>query len=60
MDLLHSKTFWTGLAGVAAALAAYLGGEATVIEAAQMGLTGLAAVFLRAGLNKTGRDGRRG
>lgn len=52
MKLLRSKTFWTGLAGLTTALGAYLSGEAGAVQAAQMGLTSLLAIFLRAGLVK--------
>jgi len=50
MSLLRTKTFWTGMAGLATALGSYLCGEATAVEALQLGLTGLAAIFLRHGL----------
>ena len=50
MILLRTKTFWTGLAGVLAAAAAYFTGEATLSQAMQMALTGLVAIFLRHGL----------
>lgn len=53
MELLHTKTFWTGLAGVIAALGAYMSGEADLWQAAQIGLTGLMAIFLRHGLVKS-------
>ncbi|MCA1906506.1 MAG: hypothetical protein LDL11_07955 [Desulfarculus sp.] len=52
MTLWRTKTFWTGLAAVLAALGAYLGGEADLAQAGQMALTGLVAIFLRAGLVK--------
>jgi hypothetical protein len=52
MSLLKSKTFWTGVAGVAGALGAYLSGEAGGVAALQMALTSLLAIFLRAGMVK--------
>lgn len=56
MTLLRSKTFWTGLAAVVAALGAYLSGEASAVQAGQTVFTGLIAIFLRAGLVKLPRD----
>jgi hypothetical protein len=50
MSLIKTKTFWTGLAGVLTAVGAYCAGEASLWEAAQTGLTGLVAIFLRQGL----------
>lgn len=52
MILWRTKTFWTGLAAMLAALGSYLSGEANLAQAAQMALTGLVAIFLRAGLVK--------
>jgi hypothetical protein len=50
MNLLRSKTFWTGVAGAVTALGAYCSGQADAMQASQMGLTSLLAIFLRAGL----------
>lgn len=50
MSLMKTKTFWTGLAGVLTAIGGFYAGEATLWEAAQTGLTGLVAIFLRHGL----------
>ena len=50
MSLLHSKTFWTGVAGAVTALGAYCSGQADAMQAIQMGLTSLLAIFLRAGM----------
>ncbi len=55
MDLIRTKTFWTGMAGLLTALGAYLSGEANLWQAAQMGLTGLMAIFLRHGMARSGR-----
>lgn len=55
MNLFTTKTFWTGLAGLAAGLGGYLSGEAGGVEALQIGLTGLVAIFLRHGLVRSGR-----
>ena len=56
MTLLRTKTFWTGLAAVLAALGGYLSGESGAAQAAQTALTGLVAIFLRAGLIKLPRE----
>ena len=56
MTLWRTKTFWTGLAAMLAVLGSYLSGEAGPAQAAQMALTGLAAIFLRAGLVKLPRE----
>lgn len=50
MELLRTKTFWTGLAGLITAVGAYMGGDVDLWQAAQMGLTGLVAIFLRHGM----------
>ena len=54
MNLLKSKTFWTGLGGIAAAGAGYASGEFTMAAAVQTALTGLSGIFLRAGIAKIG------
>lgn len=54
MNILTSKTFWTGLAGIVAAGGGYATGEFTSAEALQTGLTGLMGIFLRMGLGKIG------
>jgi hypothetical protein len=58
MELLKTKTFWTGLAGLMAGLGGYLSGEAGGMEALQVGLTGLVAIFLRHGLSRMDRRPR--
>ncbi|MFH1058506.1 MAG: hypothetical protein V1797_07495 [Pseudomonadota bacterium] len=50
--LLKTKTFWTGVAGLASAAGAYAAGEATGMQALQVALTGLVAIFLRLGILK--------
>ncbi|MFH1035268.1 MAG: hypothetical protein V1806_12235 [Pseudomonadota bacterium] len=52
MNLLRSKTFWTGAAGALTALGAYCSGQADAVQAIQMGLTSLLAIFLRAGMTE--------
>ncbi|KMY68271.1 hypothetical protein AAU61_00730 [Desulfocarbo indianensis] len=56
MKLLRTKTFWTGAAALAAAAGAYLAGEAGLVQALQMAITGLAAIFLRHGMVKQVRE----
>jgi hypothetical protein len=60
MSLLRSKTFWTGVAGALTAVGAYCGGEASAMQAMQMGLTSLLAIFLRAGLAGPPAPGQEG
>ncbi len=60
MTLLRSKTFWTGVGGALTALGAYCGGQADAMQAIQMGLTSLLAIFLRAGLAQPPGPGRQG
>ena len=52
MELLKTKTFWTGVAAVATAAGSYVGAETSIGEALQIAFTGLAAIFLRDGLLK--------
>ena len=56
MSLMKTKTFWTGLAGLMTAIGGYYAGEASLWEAAQTGLTGLVAIFLRQGLLGISQD----
>ncbi len=48
--LLRSKTFWTGVAGIAAAAGAFCAGEMTAAQAIQTGITCLIGIFLRKGM----------
>ena len=54
MNILKSKTFWTGLGGIAAAGAGYATGEFSTAEAVQTGLLGILSIFLRQGIDKAG------
>ena len=45
--LLKTKTFWTGVAGLATAA-----GEMTIAQAVQTGITCLIGIFLRSGMIK--------
>lgn len=50
--LLKSKTFWTGVSAIATAGGAYAVGEATAVQALQLGFTGALGVFLRMAVSK--------
>ena len=52
MDIVKSKTFWTGVAGVAAAGTGYATGEFTSAAAVQVGLNSLLGIFLRMAIAK--------
>ena len=54
MVIFKSKTFWTGLAGIAAAGTGYATGEFSTAEAVQTGFMGLIGIFLRLGIAKAG------
>lgn len=45
-----SKTFWTGIGGILAAVGAVLTGEMTWPDAAPLIMTGLIAIFIRDGM----------
>jgi hypothetical protein len=51
-DLLKSKTTWTGIAGIIAAIGGAVTGSMDVGTAIQTGLTSLLAIFLRDGIAK--------
>lgn len=48
--LWKSKTFWTGMVGLATAVGAYFTGEMTAAQAVQTGVTCLLGIFLRSGM----------
>ena len=50
--LLKSKTFWTGIGAVVAAIGGYTTGTMGLDIAIQTGLGGLLAIFLRDGMEK--------
>jgi hypothetical protein len=56
MNLIRTKTFWTGVAALLGAAGAYLTGEATLAGAGQMAVSGLLAIFLRQGILKLPQD----
>ena len=51
-ELIKSKTFWTGVAGLVTAAGGYLSGEASLMTAIYGALGSLAAIFLRTGVEK--------
>lgn len=51
-DLLKSKTFWTGVAGVIAAVGGFFTGTLEIGMAINTALTSLIGIFLRNGMNK--------
>lgn len=48
----RSKTVWTGIAGIVAAVGAYFTGDMTSADAIQTGVTALIGIFLRTGMLK--------
>lgn len=50
--LFKSKTFWTGVGAVASAGVSYATGDATGMQALQLGFTGALGVFLRMAVSK--------
>lgn len=56
-DLLKSKTFWTAIAALVAAIGGYLTGEIDITTAVQSGVAALLAIFLRHGIAKQGQTG---
>jgi hypothetical protein len=53
-ELLKSKTVWTGIAGLVAAIGGYFTGELDIGVAIQTGIACLLGIFLRAGIAKQG------
>lgn len=52
--IAKSKTFWTGVATIAGAGAAYATGGLASGEAVQLALNGLIAIFMRMAIEKNG------
>ncbi|MBI5844769.1 MAG: hypothetical protein HZB23_08905 [Deltaproteobacteria bacterium] len=50
--LLKTKTFWTGVAGLATATGAAAAGEMSIAQAVQTAITCLIGIFLRSGMIK--------
>lgn len=54
MNILKSKTFWTGAAAVASAGVGYASGDFTAGAAVQTGFLGIISIFLRLAIEKAG------
>lgn len=54
MNILKSKTAWTGLAAIVSAGAGYASGDFTAGAAVQTGFMGLISIFLRMAIDKAG------
>lgn len=52
MELLKTKTFWTGASGLLVAIAAYFTGEMSLAVAIQTAIGSLAVIFIRDGMLK--------
>jgi len=52
LSVFKTKTAWTGIAAIIAAVGSYVTGELELAQAVQMALTGLIGVFLRDGMLK--------
>lgn len=55
MNILKTKTFWAGIAGLVLALQGYFGGDLSYGEAIQTGIMSLIGIFLRDGVGKINR-----
>lgn len=51
-ELLKSKTFWTGISAIIAAIGGYLTGQMGLETAIQTGIGGMAAITLRDSIEK--------
>ena len=51
-ELLRSKTFWTGIAGLITAIGGFFTGSLDGGMAIQTGITSLIGIFLRHGMTK--------
>ena len=54
MELIKSKTFWTGITALVTAGAGYATGELPLAAAVQTAFTGLLGIFLRSAIAKQG------
>lgn len=57
-DLLKSKTFWAGIAGIITAAGGYYTGEFSPAAAIQTALGSLIAIFLRDGVRKADKTNK--
>ena len=51
-ELLKSKTVWTGIAGIVAAVGGFFTGDIEMGTAVQTGVTALIGIFLRTSVEK--------
>jgi len=51
-ELFKSKTFWTGISAIVAAVGGYLSGQMGIETAIQTGIGGVAAITLRDSIEK--------
>lgn len=58
-QMVHSKTFWTGLAGVVSAVGGYMTGTMDPGTAIQTAIGSLTAIFLRSGIRENSGINRR-
>lgn len=54
MELIKSKTFWTGVTALVTATAGYATGELPLAAAINTAFTGLIGIFLRSAISKQG------
>lgn len=54
MVIFKSKTFWTGITGIAGAGLGFATGDFSAAEALQTALLGLIGIFLRQGIASAG------
>ena len=54
MELIKSKTFWTGVSALVTAAAGFATGEMAAATAIQTAFTGLIGIFLRSAIAKQG------
>ena len=59
-ELLKSKTFWTGIAGLVAAAGGFFTGTIDLGTAIETGVTSLLAIFLRHSIAKQVSNGANG
>lgn len=58
-QMIHSKTFWTGLAGGVSAVGGYITGAMDPGTAIQTAIGSLIAIFLRSGIRENSGINRR-
>lgn len=53
-NLVKTKTFWAGMAGLVAAVGGAVTGDVSTAQAVQTGIVSLMGIFLRDGMLKAG------